>query len=99
MRAVVCLKQVVDPLTPATDLALDRQARKMKPAVAGPPVINGYDEQALEAALRLRESLGKLELNISPPNIVEALFLRMREIRGAEDALPTESAARAGDAP
>jgi electron transfer flavoprotein beta subunit len=62
MRAVVCLKQVVDPLTPATDLALDRQAKKMKPAVAGPPVINGYDEQALEAALRLREALGQLEI-------------------------------------
>jgi electron transfer flavoprotein beta subunit len=62
MRAVVCLKQVVDPLTPATDLALDRQARKMRAAAAAPPVINGYDEQALEAALRLRESLGKLEI-------------------------------------
>jgi electron transfer flavoprotein beta subunit len=62
MRAVVCLKQVVDPLTPATDLVLDRQAKKMKPAAAGPPVINGYDEQALEAALRLREGLGKLEI-------------------------------------
>lgn len=62
MRAVVCLKQVVDPLTPATDLALDREAMKMKPAVPGPPVINGYDEQALEAALRLRESLGQLEI-------------------------------------
>jgi electron transfer flavoprotein beta subunit len=62
MRAVVCLKQVVDPLTPATELALDRKARKMKPATPGPPVVNGYDEQALEAALRLRESLGQLEI-------------------------------------
>jgi electron transfer flavoprotein beta subunit len=62
MRAVCCLKQVVDPLTPATDLALDRESMKMKPAVPGPPVINGYDEQALEAALRLRESLGQLEI-------------------------------------
>jgi electron transfer flavoprotein beta subunit len=62
MRAIVCLKQVVDPLTPATELALDREAKKMKAAAAGPPVINGYDEQALEAALRLRESLGQLEI-------------------------------------
>jgi DNA polymerase-3 subunit gamma/tau len=34
----------------------------------------------------VRESLGKLELNISPPSVVEALFLRMCEIRGAEGA-------------
>lgn len=62
MRAIVCLKQVVDPLTPATDLVLDRQAKRIRQAVAGPPVINGYDEQALEAALRLKEKLGKLEI-------------------------------------
>jgi electron transfer flavoprotein beta subunit len=62
MRAVVCLKQVVDPLTPATDLTLDCQAKKVRQAVAGPPVINGYDEQALEAALRLKERLGEMEI-------------------------------------
>jgi len=62
VRAVVCLKQVVDPLTPATDLALDPRQKKIRQAVAGPPVINGYDEQALEAALRLRESLGQMEI-------------------------------------
>lgn len=62
MRVVVCLKQVVDPLTPATDLTLDRQAKCIRQAVAGPPVINGYDEQALEAALRLKEGMGHLEI-------------------------------------
>lgn len=62
MRAIVCLKQVIDPLTPATDLALDRQAKKIHQAVPGPPVINGYDEQALEAALRLREVIGELTI-------------------------------------
>lgn len=62
MRVVVCLKQVVDPLTPATDLALDQATTKVRQAVPGPPVINGYDEQALEAALRLRESNGDVEI-------------------------------------
>lgn len=62
MRVVVCLKQVVDPLIPATDLTLDRDAIKIRQAVPGPPVINGYDEQALEAALRLKESVGDVEI-------------------------------------
>ena len=62
MRVVVCMKQVVDPLTPATDLTLDQAATKIRQAVPGPPVINGYDEQALEAALRLKESQGDLEV-------------------------------------
>ena len=50
MRAIVCMKQVVDPLIPATDLVLDQQGTKVRQAVLGPPVINGFDEQALEAA-------------------------------------------------
>ncbi len=62
MRAVVCMKQVVDPLIPATELLLDQDGKKIRQAVAGPPVINGFDEQALEAALRLRESLGGLDI-------------------------------------
>jgi hypothetical protein len=40
----------------------------------------------------VRESLGRLELNISPPNVLEALFLRMREIRGGEGARSAEGA-------
>jgi electron transfer flavoprotein beta subunit len=55
MRAIVCLKQVIDPLTPATSLALDHAEKKIRAAAAAPPVINGFDEQGLEAALRLRE--------------------------------------------
>jgi len=62
MRAIVCIKQVLDPLTPATALELDRAAVKIGGGAGSPPVINGFDEQALEAALLLRESLGDLEI-------------------------------------
>lgn len=41
---------------------LDRQQKRIEQAAPGPPVINGYDEQALEAALRLKESRGQLEI-------------------------------------
>lgn len=62
MRAIVCLKQVIDPLTPATSLVLDGEERKIRAGENSPPVINGFDEQALEAALRLRDLLGSLEI-------------------------------------
>lgn len=55
MRVVVCIKQVVDPLTPATALVLDRDGKKILGPPNTPPVINGFDEQALEAALRLKD--------------------------------------------
>ncbi|NTU85745.1 MAG: electron transfer flavoprotein subunit beta/FixA family protein, partial [Chloroflexales bacterium] len=56
MRIVVCLKQVVDPLIPVGDLRVDLERMKLRDKLGSPPVINGYDEQALEAALRLKES-------------------------------------------
>jgi electron transfer flavoprotein beta subunit len=62
MRAVVCLKQVIDPLTPATSLALDARDKKIRASAASPPVINGFDEQGIEAALRLRETIKDLEI-------------------------------------
>lgn len=62
MRVVVCLKQVIDPLTPASTLALDQNERKIRVGVSAPPVINGFDEQGLEAALRLRETIKDLEI-------------------------------------
>jgi len=62
MRVVVCLKQVIDPLTPASTLALDQNQKKIRVGVSAPPVINGFDEQGLEAALRLRETIKDLEI-------------------------------------
>jgi len=62
MRVVVCLKQVIDPLTPASTLALDKNEKKIRVGIAAPPVINGFDEQGLEAALRLREANKEIEI-------------------------------------
>lgn len=62
MRVVVCLKQVIDPLTPASTLALDQNQKKIRVGVSAPPVINGFDEQGLEAALRIRETIKYLEI-------------------------------------
>ncbi|MFQ5613581.1 MAG: electron transfer flavoprotein subunit beta/FixA family protein [Anaerolineae bacterium] len=58
MRIVVCTKQVVDPLTPLTSLELDLARMRVLGPPNNAPVINGFDEQALEAALRLQETAG-----------------------------------------
>lgn len=62
MRIVVCLKQVIDPLTPASTLVLDKEEKRVRVGTSAPPVINGFDEQALEAALRLREAVKEVEI-------------------------------------
>ncbi len=58
MKIVVCAKQVVDPETPASAFRIDADAKRVLPAAGIPPVVNGFDENAVEAALQLKESVG-----------------------------------------
>ena len=55
MNIIVCVKQVPDPQMPLASFRIDPATNKLIPAPGIPPVINGYDEQAVEAALRLKE--------------------------------------------
>ena len=58
INIVVCAKQVVDPETPASAFRIDPDSRSVVPAAGIPPVVNGFDENAVEAALQLKESVG-----------------------------------------
>ena len=55
---IVCAKQVMDPETPASAFNVDENARRVVPAQGIPPVVNGFDENAVEAALKIKESMG-----------------------------------------
>ena len=58
INIVVCTKQVVDPETPASAFRIDPETKRVLPAAGIPPVVNGFDENAVEAALQLKESVG-----------------------------------------
>lgn len=58
MDIVVTVKQVPDPDIPPTHFKVDEAAKKVVPPAGVAPVMNGYDANALEAALRLKEQLG-----------------------------------------
>ena len=55
MKIIVCAKQVVDPETPASAFKVDAESKRVVPAPGIPPVVNGFDENAVEAALRIRD--------------------------------------------
>lgn len=57
MHIVVCAKIVVDPLLPTTDLMIDPHRSRVVAREGGQRVVNGFDEQALEAALRLKDEI------------------------------------------
>jgi electron transfer flavoprotein beta subunit len=57
LRIIVCAKQVPDPEGPPTSFEINA-AEKRVGARGIPPVINPFDENALEAAIRIKEAVG-----------------------------------------
>ncbi|MEX2431501.1 MAG: electron transfer flavoprotein subunit beta/FixA family protein [Dehalococcoidia bacterium] len=62
LNIVVLAKQVLDPETPLS--AFQVQDNRAATPVNTPPVINGFDEQAVEAALRIKEASGDAHITV-----------------------------------
>ena len=62
LHIVVTAKQVVDPETPASAFVIED--KKVAISANFSPVINGYDEQAVEAALRIKEAVGDARITV-----------------------------------
>lgn len=58
MNIIVCVKQILDPEIPPAKFRLDPESKRVIPPEGIPPVINPYDEQAVELAVRLKEKHG-----------------------------------------
>ena len=58
MNMIVCVKQVIDPEAPPASFKVDPAANKVVPPPGVPPVISPFDEQAVEAALRIKDAQG-----------------------------------------
>ena len=56
LKIIVCAKQIPDPEAPFSSVTVDTEKRKVE--VDAPDVINPFDENALEAALRIKETMG-----------------------------------------
>ena len=65
VKIIVCIKQVVDPDMPPGAFQIDSQAKRIKNNSQIPPVINGFDENAVEAALKIKEEVGGIVTVIS----------------------------------
>lgn len=57
MNIIVCVKQVIDPEAPPASFHIDSATNKAEMKGA-PPVIDPYGEYAVEAALKIKDSIG-----------------------------------------
>ena len=91
MNIIVCIKQVPDPESPASAFEIDSEAKQVR-LKGVPPVLNPFDENALEAALRIKSvhpskitvvSMGK---TLAKPVLRKALAAGADEMFLLEDA-------------
>jgi electron transfer flavoprotein beta subunit len=64
MHIVVCAKQVPNPDAPFSMFRIDEQAKRMVPAPGLQLVMSPFDEQAVEAALRIRERRADTKITV-----------------------------------
>ena len=55
---IVCVKQIADPEAPAGSFRVDDVAKTVSPAAGVSQVVSPFDEQAVEAALRIKDVHG-----------------------------------------
>lgn len=89
LQILVCIKQVPDPEGPASAFKVDPEAKKVIP-VGIPPVINPFDENALEAALRIRDYHEAKVVAISVGGKLAQPVLRKALAAGADELILAE---------
>lgn len=90
LKIIVCIKVVSDPEAPASTFKIDPDGLHILPAQGVPPVLNPYDENALEAALKIKESQeAKITIISAGKNIPKAIIKKSLAV-GADDLIIIE---------
>ncbi len=99
MNIVVCLKQVPDPDAPVNQFTLDTAARKFVPAATVNPVVSPFDQNAIEAALQIKEAHGGkvTALSVGPRSPLEALKRALH--MGVDHAVLVDDSGMSGPEP
>lgn len=91
MNIVVCVKQVPDPETPPAGFKVDAAAKRVIPPLGAALVINPFDENAVEAALRIKDACGArvTALTMGSPSAEDVL--RQAMAMGVDEGVLLES--------
>jgi electron transfer flavoprotein alpha/beta subunit len=93
---IVTLKQVPDPEAPKESFRIDEASKKILNPANVDPVINGFDENAIEAALQIREAGGGKVTAVCMGEEGASRALKQALAMGVDDAILLHDAAFAG---
>ena len=89
LNIAVCIKQIPDPEATPSDVRVDQEAKRVS-VVGLAPVISPFDENALEAALRIKENYGAKITAISVGNKLSSSVLMKALAVGTDDLISAE---------
>ena len=91
MKIIVCAKQIPDPEAPFSNVSVNVEKKEV--IVDAPDVISPYDENALEAAIRIKEEMGGKITVLSMGKKVSDTVLRKSIAAGADSLILLEDPA------
>lgn len=90
-KIIVCAKQIPDPEAPFSNVSVNVEKKEV--VVDAPDVISPYDENALEAAIKIKEELGGKITVLSMGRKVSDTVLRKTVAAGADSLILLEDPA------
>ena len=90
LTIVVCAKQVVDPEAPLSLFEIAADGKNLVPPPGTPPVLSTFDENALEAALRIKDAVDAKVIVISMGNKLAKAVLKKTLAAGADELILLE---------
>jgi electron transfer flavoprotein beta subunit len=90
LNIITCIKVVTDPEAPTSTFRLDPEGQRVIPGQGVPPVLNPYDENCLEAALRIKDNQPAKITVISLGNNIPKTVIKKSLAVGADDLILVE---------
>ena len=87
LKIAVCAKQVPDTDIPPSQFKVDEGALRVVPPAGVPPIVNGFDMNAVEAALRLRDAGVECEIVVFSVGMEFALDVMKKPLAIGADRL------------
>jgi electron transfer flavoprotein beta subunit len=96
MNIIVCIKEIADPEAPADSFRLDPERKILECSPKVLRVINPFDEQAVEAALRIKDRTGAKVTALALGKRLDRVVVKKPLFMGADELILLEDDAFAG---
>ena len=96
MNIIVCVKEIADPEAPSEDFRLDTDKNVLVASPKVLKVLNPFDEQAVEAALQIKDKVGAKVTALSLGKGLDRVVTKKPVFMGADELILLEDDTFAG---